>query len=207
MFIKGLCIGFLIAAPVGPIGLLCVMRTFSRGFISGLATGLGAATADGVYGCIAGFGVTIIASTLIEGELWIRSAGGLFLVYLGVRHIFLEPAPIGETLKSRGLVADYASTFLLTLTNPMTIVFFVAVFTNLGMEQIENNHWTALWLIAGVFAGSALWWLTLSLSVSILRRRFSIHRLRCVNKIAGVIIALLGAAGLISALLGAAKGR
>ena len=124
---------------MGPIGVLCITRTLNRGFVSGLLTGLGAATADGLYGCVAGFGVTFVASLLIEHQIWIRLAGGLFLVYLGMRYILAGPQIEQASVNNRGLVADYASTLALTLTNPMTIVSFGAVFASLGEERLSTS--------------------------------------------------------------------
>ena len=159
--LRGLAIGFSIAAPVGPIGVLCIRRTLAEGRVSGLVSGLGAATADAIYGCIAGFGLTFIANILISQQVWLRLIGGLFLCYLGVKTLLAKPAHQATSAKGNGLVGAYASTFFLTLTNPMTILSFVAIFAGLGLASTGGNYASAGVLVFGVFIGSALWWLIL----------------------------------------------
>src|SRR5436189_2917705 len=127
--LKGLAIGFSIAAPVGPIGVLCIRRSLSEGRQVGLATGLGAATADAIYGCVAAFGLTAVSSALVGHRSWLGFSGGLFLCYLGVRTFISSPAAQVAGTQGRGLLAAYLTTFFLTLTNPMTILPFVAVFS------------------------------------------------------------------------------
>src|SRR5881409_981452 len=132
-FVRGVAIGFSIAAPVGPIGVLCIRRTLAEGRLCGFASGLGAATADAVYGCVAGFGLTAVSNLLVSQQTWLRLIGGLFLCYLGVKSFFAGPAQTAAAPKSGALAGAYASTFLLTLTNPMTILSFAAVFAGLGL--------------------------------------------------------------------------
>src|SRR6266566_8617346 len=132
-FLRGVAIGFSIAAPVGPIGVLCIRRTLAEGRGCGFASGLGAATADAVYGCVAGFGLTSVSNLLVSQQTWLRLIGGLFLCYLGVKSFFARQARSAAASKSGALTGAYASTFLLTLTNPMTILSFAAVFAGLGL--------------------------------------------------------------------------
>ena len=199
--LRGLVIGFSIAAPVGPIGVLCIRRTLAKGRVSGLVSGLGAATADAIYGCIAGFGLTFIASILISQQGWVRLIGGAFLCYLGLKTFLTRPAEQAASAEGNGLVGAYASTFFLTLTNPMTILSFAAIFAGLGVVSASGNYASAGMLVLGVFIGSALWWLILSGGVSVFRARFNPHGVRWVNRISGVIItgfgllALLGLRG------------
>ncbi len=190
-FLKGLMIGFSIAAPVGPIGVLCIRRTLAEGLASGLISGLGAATADAIYGCIAGFGLTSVSSILISHEAWLRLLGGAFLCYLGAKTFFERPAETAAETRGRGRVAGYFSTFFLTLTNPITIVFFAAVFAGFGLVE-KRNYLSAVALVSGVFVGSALWWLTLSTGVGVFRTRVTPHWLRWTNRISGVVIAAFG---------------
>ena len=131
--LKGLVIGFSIAAPVGPIGILCIQRTMAKGRIAGLATGMGAATADAIYGCIAGFGLSFISQFLIDQQVWLKLGGGIFLGYLGLKTILARPRENSIASGSKGLASDYLTTFLLTLTNPMTILSFTAIFAGLGL--------------------------------------------------------------------------
>lgn len=198
LFFQGLLLGFSIAAPVGPIGVLCIRRTLAIGRLSGLVTGLGAATADGVYGAIAAFGLTAISGFLIAQQTWLRLVGGAFLVYLGLRTLLARPAVAALDSGSASLAGDYASTFFLTLTNPLTILSFVAVFAGLGLATNGQGYGSAAGLVAGVFCGSALWWLTLSTGVSLLRNRFTPSSLRWVNIVSGAIIAAFGVVALLS---------
>lgn len=191
--IKGFIIGFSIAAPVGPIGVLCIRRTLVDGRWAGLLSGLGAATADAVYGAVAGFGLTVIAGFLLRQQIWLSLAGGLFLCFLGLKTAFKTPdESLTPTRSSEGLAGAYASTFLLTLTNPATILAFMAIFAGLGLANSANNYGSAVLVVLGVFSGSALWWLVLSGSVSLLRSRLTQPRLRWVNRLSGVVITTFG---------------
>lgn len=198
--LRGLVIGFSIAAPVGPIGVLCIRRTLADGRASGLVSGLGAASADACYGFIAAFGLTFISSFLIDQEIALRLIGGAFLCYLGVRTFLARPAEQTQTTTTRdnSLVADYTSTLFLTLTNPMTILSFAAIFAGLGIASASGTYATAAILVAGVFLGSALWWLLLSGIVSLLRSRINSRALRWVNRFSGVIISAFGLIALMS---------
>ena len=200
MFLHGILLGFSIAAPVGPIGVLCIRRTLANGRWSGLATGLGAATADAVYGAIAAFGLTAISGFLVAQQTWLRLVGGAFLVFLGLRTLLSRPATEAASASSSTLAGDYASTLFLTLTNPLTILSFVAVFAGLGLAASQRSYGAAAGLVAGVFCGSALWWLTLSTAVSLFRTRFGPASLRWVNIISGLIIAGFGLIALAIAL-------
>jgi len=189
---KGLIIGFAIAAPVGPIGVLCIRRTLAEGQTFGLVSGLGAATADAVYGCIAGFGLTFISDFLVNQQVWFRLIGGMFLCYLGLRTFFTKTGQHAASGKRSGLVGAYVSTLFLTLTNPMTIISFAAVFAGLGLVSTGGDYLSAGVLVSGVFIGSALWWLLLSGGVGVLRARFNPQGLQVVNRISGTIITAFG---------------
>lgn len=189
--LRGLILGFSIAAPVGPIGVLCIRRTLANGRASGLVSGLGAASADAIYGSVAAFGLTVISSFLVERQAVLRLVGGLFLLYLGVRTLLARPAAETAVIASTSLGSDYATTFFLTLTNPMTILSFAAVFAGLGLTA-GAGYGSALLLVLGVFLGSALWWLLLVTIVSLVRHRLTPTSLRWVNIASGVIIAAFG---------------
>src|SRR6266705_458537 len=131
--LRGVAIGFSIAAPVGPIGVLCIRRTLAQGRLCGFVTGLGAATADAVYGCIAGFGLTAVSNLLVSQQTWLRLLGGLFLCYLGGKPFFDKPVEKSALSSGGAVTGAYASPFVLTLTNPMTILSFAAVFAGLGL--------------------------------------------------------------------------
>jgi len=191
-FLRGLIIGFSIAAPVGPIGVLCIRRTLADGRASGLISGLGAATADAIYGSIAGFGLTFISSLLIRQQGWLRLVGGTFLCYLGLKTFFARPAEQPALAKGNDLLSAYASTFFLTLTNPMTILSFAAIFAGLGVGSASGNYFSAGILVLGVFIGSALWWLILSSGVGMIWKKFNSLGLRWINRISGIIITAFG---------------
>lgn len=187
-FFKGLIIGLSIAAPVGSIGVLCIQRTITFGRMSGLLTGLGAATADGLYGAVAAFGLTFISSFLVGQQFWFRLVGGTFLLYLGIKTFLTEPAKKVSQEKHKSLFSDYFSTVFLTITNPMTILSFVAVFAGFGLGDTNGNLMSAFFMTMGVFVGSALWWFILSGGVSYLKTKFNASSLSVVNKISGIII-------------------
>lgn len=200
LLLRGIIIGFSIAAPVGPIGVLCIRRTLAEGRLSGFVSGLGAATADAIYGCIAGFGLTFISDLLIGQQSWIRLIGGLFLCYLGVKTLLTQPSEEAASAQGRGLLGAYGSILFLTLTNPMTILSFAAIFAGLGIADTGGDYGAAMALVLGVFAGSGLWWLLLSGIASVLRARFDARALRWVNRISGLIILAFGLVALASLL-------
>jgi threonine/homoserine/homoserine lactone efflux protein len=197
-FLRGLIIGFSIAAPVGPIGVLCIRRTLAQGHVFGFVSGLGAAMADAIYGCIAGLGLTFISSLLIHQQIWLRLIGGAFLCYLGVKTFMSLPAEQAAKAKGNSLVGAYASTFLLTLTNPMTMLSFAAVFAGLGVASPRGNYTLAIILVLGVFTGSALWWLMLSGGIGLFRTKLTPRRLQWVNRISGVLITAFGLLALLN---------
>jgi threonine/homoserine/homoserine lactone efflux protein len=198
-FLRGLAIGLSIAAPVGPIGVLCIRRTLADGRAIGFASGLGAATADGLYGAVAAFGLSLVTNALVDQRLWLQAGGGIFLCYLGVRTWLAVPGVTsGPAAGGRGLTTAWASTFALTLTNPATIISFAAIFAGLGLGRSVGGYGAASLTVLGVFLGSALWWLILSTGVGLLRSAFTRDRLRWVNRSAGVIITAFGIAALIS---------
>jgi len=196
--LRGLIIGFSIAAPVGPIGVLSIRRTLAEGRVSGLISGLEAATAGAIYGCIAAFGLTFISSILIRQQAWLHLVGGAFLCYLGIKTFLAKPSEQAASAKGNDLVGVYASTFLLTLTNPMTIFSSAAIFAGLGIANASGNYVSAGALVLGVFIGSALWWLILSGGVGAFRTKFNPPGLRWVNRISGMVITGLGLLVLLS---------
>ena len=195
--VKGVAIGFAIAAPVGPIGVLCIRRTFADGRLAGFVTGLGAATADVCYGAVAGFGLTAVSGFLLGVQDELRVFGGLFLCALGARTFFARPYAPSARMQRGGLAQAYVTTVALTLTNPATILSFVAVFAGAGLGQRSAGTAEALALIAGVFAGSAAWWLMLSAFVARWRERYPDFAALAPNAVGGAVVAgvTLGVAG------------
>ena len=183
---------------MGPIGVLCIRRTLTDGRVSGLVTGLGAASADAIYGIVAAFGLVSISNFLIGGQTWLRLVGGIFLCYLGIRTLLAKPSQDEASIQRTGLAGAYASTFILTLTNPLTILSFAAVFAGMGLVSTDGDYGSAVILVLGVFFGSALWWFILVGGVSFFRERFNASMLRWVNIISGVIITAFGLVALLS---------
>ena len=193
LFFTGVVIGFAIAAPVGPIGVLCIRRTLAEGRVSGLVSCLWAATADALYGAVAPLGLTFVAEFLMGGESWLRLVGGAFLVFLGVRTFVARPAEQAAPAARSGLPGAYASTLFLTLTNPTTILSFAAIFAGLGVAVgADGDVLSAMSLVLGVFLGSATWWFVLSGVTSLFRTRLSVRGLRWVNRISGAVITAFG---------------
>lgn len=197
MFFKGLLIGFAIAVPVGPIGFLCLRRTLVYGRITGFVSGLGAATADALYGLVAAFGLTAISAFLLRMETWLQLCGGLFLAGLGLKTALAKtPASTAGDPplppKQRSWQAAYLSTLALTLASPATVIAFVAIFAGVGLGVSASHPFQALELVAGVFTGSAAWWLALSLGAGVLRDRLHARTLHVMHVISGLGILTLG---------------
>ncbi len=194
LFLKGILIGLLIAIPVGPVGIVCVHRVMAKGRLAGLFSGLGAAVADGLYGAVAAFGLTLISNFLLERSLWIRLFGGIFIVFIGIRMYFAKPVTNIKDDITNTLVRDFLSTFIITLTNPLTIMGFLAIFAGLNLIDPRRGPLDASILVSGVVAGSGIWWLALVLVFGFVRSKFDFAYLNMVNKIVGILIVILGIA-------------
>lgn len=188
--LRGMAIGLSIAAPVGPIGVLCIRRSVAGGMWAGFASGMGAATADAAYGAVAGFGLTAVSGFLVRGQFWLALAGGAFLCVLGVRTFLARPATEAAGARA-GFLGAYASTFLLTLANPATILSFVAVFAAFGLGA-SVGYAAAASMVLGVFLGSALWWLALCGGIGVARAHIGPGALRLVNRVSGVVLVAFG---------------
>jgi threonine/homoserine/homoserine lactone efflux protein len=197
IFLKGLTIGLAIAAPVGPIGLLTIRRTLAHGRAAGFLTGLGAASADAIFGSIAAFGITAISSLMIGAKFWLGIIGGSFLIYLGWQTFKSTPAQNPAETRASNLSSMYLTTFALVLTNPISILYFVGIIASVGAATTTTS---ATWMVAGVFTGSALWWLALASIANSLRNKINPRALKWVNQISGVIIAAFGLFAIISQL-------
>ena len=190
-FIKGLVIGFAMAVPIGPIGIICVRKTLTEGRMHGMVIGLGAATADLLYGSVAAFGLTIISDTLQSQRVWIRLIGGALLIFLGIRTYRARHADPGLPFRQTGKLRSYFTTIFLTFINPITIFAFIAVFSALGLGE-GLGFFSASILVSGVFLGSGLWFLILSSGVTLFRKKLDLTGMKWVNKIAGVLIFISG---------------
>jgi threonine/homoserine/homoserine lactone efflux protein len=194
---KGLVLGFSIAAPVGPIGLLCIRRSLSNGRLAGLATGLGAATADACYGAVAGFGLTRVTSFMVGERTWLTLLGGLFLCWLGVRIMRTHPDMSAARQNDSWAHGAYLSALIITLTNPLTILAFVGAFAGLGLA-VARDYLAATVLVVGVFVGSGIWWLLLSGFAARMRDRFDPRWLQRVNWASGALLIIVGLGALLS---------
>jgi threonine/homoserine/homoserine lactone efflux protein len=190
-FLNGTAIGFSIAAPVGPIGVLCIRRSIAHGTLNGLASGLGAATADAAYGCVAAFGLTAVSGFLVRQQFALGLVGGGFLCYLGIRTFLSRPGHDAAPSGGSGNASAYGSTLLLTLANPATILSFVAVFAGLGLGTAVD-YGSACRIVLGVFLGSACWWLILSTGVGIMRSRMKDTWMRAINRVSGAVLFAFG---------------
>jgi threonine/homoserine/homoserine lactone efflux protein len=186
LLLEGMAVGFSIAAPVGAIGFLCIQQTLHGGIWMGIASGLGAATADTVYGIIVALGMTFTQTFLLQYKLPLTIIGGLFLCYLGIKKFFSAPPSAINGAVNASLLSAYIVTFFLTFTNPATILDFAALFTGLSIDT--SGYVNGLTFIAGVFIGSALWWFILCFSVGLLRHKISGQVLRYINYAAGIVI-------------------
>jgi threonine/homoserine/homoserine lactone efflux protein len=196
--VKGFILGFSIAAPVGPIGVLCIRRTVAHGRAVGLASGMGAAVADAMYGAVAGFGLAAVSSALVGMQFWLRLVGGLFLCYLGYRTLRTAPSDAAAPRSSSSVVGAFFSTLGLTLTNPMTILSFGAVFAGLGVATGRRSYGDSGALVLGVLLGSAAWWMTLSGLVSRLRGSLNPKAMRAINIASGIVLIGFGIAAVIA---------
>jgi threonine/homoserine/homoserine lactone efflux protein len=204
--LKGIAVGIVIALPAGPVGVLCVRRTLFEGISFGLVSGLGAASADTVFGIVAGFGLTFVSDWILGYRNWLGAAGGTFLLYIGGRALLTQAVREPEPLAGEALFGAYASAFALTITNPITILAFAAIFAQVGIDQDATLASIAV-LVAGVFTGSALWWLGLTIGITWLRRRARHFTLAWLNRASGGLLTVSGAGLLVAAALGLAGVR
>ncbi len=192
--LKGIVVGIVIAVPVGPVGVLCVRRTIFQGKLAGFVSGLGAATADAIFGLIAAFGLTFVSDWLIGYQQWLRIAGGCYLLYVGGSALLTKPeAKSNSERDAETPLRDFASTFALTLTNPITILAFLGIFSVLGLGGEEATFGRAAVLVLGVWSGSLLWWLALSFGLGLIFRSFESRHLVWINRASGTILFLSGA--------------
>jgi len=195
LILKGIVVGISTSAPLGPLGILCIQRTINKGVLSGLVSGFGAAVADIIYAAIAGFGISIIADFLKEYQLIIRILGGIVLLILGM--MIFRSNPIKQIrqqkAQKRNFFSDFISSFVITFTNPITIVVFGAVFASMGLDEVTNVNPIVLTLI-GIFSGALMWWLSLTIFINIFRNKIRLRNLWWINKITGILVSVFGIA-------------
>lgn len=200
LFWKGIIIGLMVSIPLGPIGVLCIQRTLNKGRKSGFVSGLGASAADTFFALVAGFGISMIISFLKAQHIYFQVAGGVIVMYLGGHIFYTNPVKQIrlQRLNQNKLSQDFLSVFFLTVTNPMAIFFFIAMFAGVNLASGPMNIFLVGLIVAGVFTGSASWWFILTTLVNIFRNRFRLKSLWWMNKVAGVIIFFLGIAAVLS---------
>jgi threonine/homoserine/homoserine lactone efflux protein len=186
LFLKGLAFGFLLAATVGPMWVLCFRRTIALGPLAGFVSGMGIAVADGLYGAVAAFGLTAISGFMLQHSFWISLVGGVFLLYLGTRILLSRPELNASNAGPSGLAQGFLSTLGLTLANPPTILAYVAIFAGLGL--VTSDYPTAALVVLSVFLGSASWWILLAAGAGWLRGRIGPKLFRAINLVSGMSI-------------------
>ena len=191
-------IGLVVAVPVGPLGLLCINRALMMGPVCGFFSGLGVATADALAAGIAALGISLISGFLIEHQLALRFVGGLFLCYLGYKIYKTEPVSKAPINNINGLLSAYATTLFLTLSNPVTVLSFVAIYAGWHVPSLHGRYIAAATLTVGVFTGSALWWVGLFIGLTAFHDRFSLRFLFWVHRVSGAVIAGSGVVVLLS---------
>jgi threonine/homoserine/homoserine lactone efflux protein len=196
---RGMIIGFVMAAPIGPVNMLCIQRTLAGGPVSGIVSGLGAASADAFYAGIAAFGLTMVSQFLSAHASWLRITGGLFICFLGCRALFRKPSQDRPAGEDKGSLRSFSSTLFLTLANPTTIFSYGLVLASFGAADVRHDAGTAIFLTLGVFTGSGLWWIMLSAIVGKFRRSLGPAGLGRIIHLSGLIIAGFGVFVLASA--------
>lgn len=191
LLLRGAVAGVAISAPVGPVNVLCISRTLTHGRSSGIISGLGAAAADTIYGSIAGFSISFIISWLLRELFWIRLIGGMLLIAIGAVYYFKRPKTLKEASESSSAGSDLASTFLLNLTNPTTVLSFLAVLAILGLAE-HRSRLATVFLVAGIFVGAMFWWVLLALIAAQFRSRFNDRAVVWMNRIAAGAIGTFG---------------
>jgi threonine/homoserine/homoserine lactone efflux protein len=203
LLLRGTLAGLAISAPVGPVNVLCISRTIARGPRAGLISGLGAATADSIYGAIAGFSISVVIGLLIRNEFWIRLVGGALLIGIGFHYYFKRPVSPRRT-PDESAHSEYVTAMLLNLTNPTTVLSFLAVLAGLGMRH-RREWWLTLLVVAGIFLGAMLWWTALALLANRFRESFNTRAMLWMNRIAGLAIGGFGVATMAMGVFSTAK--
>jgi threonine/homoserine/homoserine lactone efflux protein len=198
LLIKGLVVGFVVAAPAGPIAVMCLHRSIEEGHLSGIATGIGAALGDTVFGALALFGVGYVAAFISSEQIPLRLGGGVVLCALGIVTFLRRPRPGTFVEDHITLIGAFAGAFALTLANPITILAFLAIFSAIGVEHLAGQRVDAVTLIAGILAGSTAWWMLLAVGAALFRDRFTEKGLIWITRISGLVIVGFGVAALVS---------
>lgn len=198
LLLQGIIIGLVVAVPVGPLGLLCINRALVLGPLCGLCSGLGVATADALAAGIAALGMSLVSRFLVDHEILLRLVGGVFLCVLGIKIYAMKPSTKAAPKSVNGLLGAYATTLLLTFSNPVTLLSFFAIYAGWGVGSLRGHYVSAAVLMLGVFTGSALWWLALFVGLTTFRDRFNLKILGWIHRVSGAVIAGFGVVVLLS---------
>ncbi len=201
--IQGITIGILVSVPVGPVAVLAIQRSLNKGFKSGFITGIGAASADIIYAVIAGFGITFISDFLIDNQIYIRIVGGLFLIFIGFKIFSSNPAKQIRKHRTKGnnYFKDFLTSFFVTVSNPLTILAFGAIFASFNMVDKESGFISIFVLIITVFSGALLWWVALTAITTIFKNKIRLRNILWINRITGMLIILFAILLIISAFI------
>lgn len=189
--VRGVIAGFAISAPIGPVNIFCISRGIAKGRTAGVIAGVGAACADTIYGGIAGFSLHYIIYFLLREEFWIRVVGGSLLIVMGIVYFFRPPKAVDATAMQSGR-SDLLTALVLNLTNPTTVLSFLAVLAALHLR--DTRGWPSLYLVGGIFVGAMVWWIVLAIASSHFKERFDRRALCRLNQVAGASISLFGVA-------------
>lgn len=200
---KGMLVGLMVSIPLGPMGVLIIQKTLHKGALSGFIAGMGAASADFFYASLAAFGLGFVINVIQTHELLLQIIGGIFLIVIGLKIYFDNPIRQIHRKRSgrvsrKGLLGDYVSLFFLTVSNPITIVVFMAVFAGMSVFTEDSSLLGELFVVIGVLFGGGVWWYTLSTLVNIFRKKFRLRVLVTINRVSGLVIAILGALVILS---------
>lgn len=194
-FFKMAFLGLIIAAPIGPVSVLCIQRILNHGFMTGVVCGIGIAAADAVFGALAVFSVTEFTNLLINNKSTIAIVGGAYLVFIGIKPLFIKNTEGSVVKKDLKKSNDFLVFFGITLTNPMTILTFAAAYSSimLSVSQIQHsNTLTNIYSVLGIFIGSLLWWVLLSCVISVLHKKMTTNVMTLVNKVCGLVLLIYG---------------
>lgn len=200
LFLQGSLIGFSMAIPVGPVGMLCIQHSLRRGLAGGLIAGLGAALADALYGGMAGFGVSLLSHVMTSYQIWLQMFGALLLSILGIKIFKSQPTELETSKAAFSPSRIFFSTFALTLTNPLTLLCFAAVYASFGITPSDEDILPGIMLSLGVLLGAALWWMLLSITVAFIGKKYQIASIPLFNRISGGVLTGCGCLASLSVL-------
>lgn len=182
--------GLLVSIPPGPVGAMCIKRTINRGIRSGVVTGIGAASADTLYAIIAGLGVGYVINFIEQERYWIQLVGAAIILIIAIKLFYTNPAVEfrNNRTKKTNLFEEFVSVFFITLSNPLVVFIFIALFAGFNLLDGPNRYLSALFLIGGVFSGAMLWWFSLSVLVDRFRNRIRLKNIWWLNRILGIIV-------------------